>query len=294
MNQRYSPLGGGMLGRMGPQPNRPQGRGCGLRLIIALVMAAVSLISYFGATSFNPITNENQHVSITPDQEIALGLQASPEMIQQYGGLDSRPQGQDQVARVGERVVRQSDAAASNYPFKFNLLADNQTVNAFALPGGPVFITDALLQRLETEGQLAGVLGHEAGHVVARHSAQQIAQQQLSQGLTGAVVMATYDPNDPRTQQTAQVAMIIASLVNLKYGRSDELQSDQLGVRFMSQAGYDPRALIRVMQILAEASGGSSQPEFLSTHPDPGNRQVEIQRAIDALYPNGVPQGLTP
>jgi predicted Zn-dependent protease len=198
------------------------------------------------------------------------------------------------VETVGERIVANSAAAQSNYPFKFHLLADPQTVNAFALPGGQIFITEALFSRLRTEGQLAGVLGHEIGHVVGRHSAEHIAKQQLTQGLTGAVVLSTYDPNDPGSQRTAQVAMVIGQLVNMKFGREDELESDRLGVRFMAEAGYDPRAMIEVMRILAEAGGGAGPPEFFSTHPNPENRIARIEEAIQEQFPGGVPEGLKP
>ncbi|MDZ7291079.1 MAG: M48 family metallopeptidase [candidate division KSB1 bacterium] len=255
-------------------------------------MAVFALISYFGHSVYNPITGEKQHLNITEEQEIALGLQAAPEMAEQYGGLHPDQQAQALVQAVGEKVVANSSASQTQYPFKFHLLADPQTVNAFALPGGQIFITAALLSRLQTEGQLAGVLGHEIGHVVARHSAQQIAKQQLTQGLTGAVVLATYDPNNPSSQRTAQVAMVIGQLINMKYGREDELQSDQLGVRFISEAGYDPRALVGVMRILEEASGGARPPEFFSTHPNPENRVARIEEAIQKQFPDGVPAGL--
>jgi beta-barrel assembly-enhancing protease len=148
--------------------------------------------------------------------------------------------------------------------------------------------------RLETEGQLAGVLAHEITHVVARHSAEQIAKAQLTEGLTGAAVIAAYDPDNPSTQGSAQVALLIGQLVNLKFGRDDELESDRLGVRWMSDAGYDPRSMASVMQILAEAGGPNRQPEFFSTHPDPGNRIARIEEAIQAEFPNGVPEGMTP
>src|SRR6185295_1556292 len=103
--------------------------------------------------------------------------------------------------------------------------------------------------RLETEGQLAGVLGHEIGHVVARHSAAQMAKTQLTQGLTGAAVMATYDPDNPASQRSAAIAQMIGNLVNLRFGRQDELEADQLGVKFIAQAGYDPRAMLGVMEV---------------------------------------------
>jgi len=121
-----------------------------------------------------------------------------------------------------------------------------------------------------------------------------VARAQLTEGLTGAAVLATYDPNNPSTQQSAAMAQLIGQTINMKYGRDDELESDRLGVSYMADAGYDPRALIRVMQVLAEASQGPRPPEFLSTHPDPGNRVEQIEAAIAERFPEGVPEGLTP
>ncbi len=171
------------------------------------------------------------------------------------------------------------------------LLADDHTVNAFALPGGQVFITEGLLKLLHTDGELACVLGHEIGHVVGRHSAQQLAKQQLTQGLTGAAVIAAYDPNDRNSQYKADMALLIGQVVTLKFGRNDELEADKLGVRFSSDAGYDPRSMIKVMEILDHVSK-SRTPEFFSTHPNPEHRIERIKTAIDAKYPNGVPDGL--
>ncbi|NIR62954.1 MAG: M48 family metalloprotease, partial [Gammaproteobacteria bacterium] len=195
------------------------------RILIALIVAIVSLISYFGAQQDNPVTGETQHVNMTYEQEIALGLQAAPEMAAQFGGLDPNEEVQNLVDRIGNYIVDQSPAEDSPYEFEFHVLEDEQTINAFALPGGQIFITRALLDRLKTEGEVAGVLGHEIGHVVARHSAEHIAKAKLTEGLTGAVVIASYDPDNPRSRQTAQVAMLIGQLVNMKFGREDELES---------------------------------------------------------------------
>ena len=262
------------------------------RILIALVIAAISIIGFLGSKSYNPITEENQYVAITPEQEIALGLQAAPEMAREFGGLDPDPSQQAYVDKVCETLIQNSNAKNTDWPFECHLLADDQTINAFALPGGQVFITSALFNQLETEGQLAGVLAHEIGHVVARHSAQQIAKAQLTQGLTGAVVIASYDPQDPNSRSAAYMAQIVGQLVNMKYGRDDELQSDRLGVEFMSEAGYDPRALLRVMEILAASTEGARPPEFFSTHPNPDNRIARIQEAIDKVFPQGVPDNL--
>jgi predicted Zn-dependent protease len=274
------------------QRSRGRGSSIGGRLIIAAIIAIVSLVAYFGNRVYNPVTDEVQHVDITVEQEIALGLQAAPEMAAQFGGLSNDQQAQQLVEQVGQQIVAQTDAGDTEYQFDFHLLADPETINAFALPGGQVFITEALMSRLETEGQLAGVLGHEIGHVVARHGAEHIAKANLTQGLTGAVVIASYDPNDPSSQRTAQVAALIGQLVNLKYGRDDEIESDRLGVRFTSNAGYDPNAMIRVMEILASANEGQAPPEFFSTHPNPDRRIERIQEAIAQEFPDGVPEGL--
>lgn len=262
------------------------------RILLGLALAAFALCTYWGMSERNPITGETQHISLTQEQEIALGLQAAPEMAQQFGGLDPDQSIQADVTLLGQKLVGESVAEKTGYEFRFAVLDDRQTVNAFALPGGPVFITRALLEQLENEAQLAGVLSHEIGHVIGRHSAEQISRSQLIGGLAAAVGVAASDEAD-QGQQAAALAAMVGQLAQMRYGRGDELQSDSLGVAIMSAAGYDPRALIVVMDILARASGGGGGPEFLQTHPNPGNRQAWIQRAIDTQFPGGVPPELT-
>ncbi|MGQ0600152.1 MAG: M48 family metalloprotease [Anaerolineales bacterium] len=266
-----------------PQQRGQRAGGCGGRLLIAAAIAIFSLITYFSSQQDNPVTGETQYIDMTVRQEIALGLQAAPEMAQEFGGLDADPQAQAALDEIGQRIVQSSPAGQSPYQFDFHLLGDAETINAFALPGGQVFITRALFDQLNTEAELAGVLGHEVGHVVGRHSAEHIAKAKLTEGLTGAAVIAAYDPDNPASMQTAQVAVMIGQLVNLKFGRDDELESDFLGVCFINDAGYDPNALIRVMEVLASASQGQAPPEFFSTHPNPENRVQRIQEAIQNL-----------
>jgi beta-barrel assembly-enhancing protease len=270
---------------------RSSGGGKG-RLIIAFVMAVLAIAGYYGTRSFNPVTQETQHVDITPQQEVALGLQAAPEMAQQFGGLHPDQQAQQLVDRICHELVARSAAKDTPYEFDCHVLADEETINAFALPGGQVFITAGLMGKLKTEGQLAGVLGHEIGHVVARHGAEHIAKARLTEGLTGAAVIATYDPNDPASRRNAAVAALIGQLVNMRFGRQDELEADGLGVRFTSEAGYDPRAMLELMRILEQSAGGARQPEFFSTHPNPANRISNIEAAIQQRFPQGVPEGL--
>jgi beta-barrel assembly-enhancing protease len=257
------------------------------RIIIAIIFIGISLFSYLRSKEYNPVTGEDQYISLTPRQEIALGLQATPKMIEQYGGLYPDKKSQDLVDRIGQSLVRNSKAIETIYQFDFHLLHNRAQVNAFALPGGQIFITAALFSKLKTEGQLAAVLGHEVGHVVARHSAQQMAKSDLTKGILNGVLVAS-DPSGT----SAQTAAYIGQLVNMKFGRDDELESDKLGIKFMIKSGYNPEALIGVMQILEEASGGGGQPEFFSTHPNPSNRIGEIKKTIQEMYPNGLPTGL--
>ena len=246
------------------------------RWLIALIVGAFGLISYCTNTSENPITGEKQHVSLTPEQEVSLGRQLAPQMAAQFGGVSAHPD-RERVRQVGERVVSRSSAAKTPYKYSFYLLADRKTVNAFALPGGQIFITEALLGLLNSEDELAAVLGHEVGHVLARHSAEHLAKQQLTQKLIGAVVIGSgsYD--------AASLAQLAGSLVNMKHGRDDEIESDTLGLRLVREAGYDPRAMIAVMQALEKASGGSRQPEFASTHPSPANRIQRIRENLEKM-----------
>ena len=254
----------------------------GIRFIIAIVVALFGAVTYFSSKSTNEVTGEVQHISITPEQEIALGLQAEPDMAQQFGGeVDPNHPVSRYVEEIGQRVVRQSAAGKGPYKYDFHLLADPETINAFALPGGQVSITVGLLKRLTNEAELAGVLGHEVGHVVGRHSAEQLSKQRFAQTLVGAVGVASFDPNNPRsTVQNAAIAQAVSQMVNMKFGREDELEADALGVKLMKQGGYDPRGMAELMQVLAQAGGGGRTPEFFSTHPNPENRLARINEMI--------------
>lgn len=248
------------------------------------------LFSYYGNTTVNPVTGEKQRVQLTPRQEIVLGLQSRQRMAAQYGGLFPDEALQAYVNEVGQRVVQKSDAAKSPYPYEFHLLRDAKVVNAFALPGGQIFITAALLGRMKSEAQLAAVFGHEVGHVVGRHGAEHLAKQQLGASLVNAVGVAASGGQDGG-QGAAVIAQAVNQMVDLRYGRKDESESDRLGLKYMTEAGYTPRGILELMQILAQSSGGR-QPEFLSSHPDPGNRLQTLKSEIQKTYPQGIPTNL--
>lgn len=262
-----------------------------VRLGLALLIVLFGLVSYCSQTVENPVTGEQQRVQLSAQQEVALGLEARSQMASQHGGLYPDDALQQYIDQVGERIIQRSSAAKLAYPYEFHLLRDSQSINAFALPGGQVFITAALLKRLSTEAQLASVLGHEVGHVVARHGAEHLAKQQLGQSLVTAIGVANSDGTDGG-QRAALLAQAVNQLVSLRYGREDELESDRLGFQFMTEAGYDPEGSIQVMQILASARQGGKSPEFFSTHPSPDNRIKRLQHLITDIYPQGTPAKL--
>jgi predicted Zn-dependent protease len=178
--------------------------------------------------------------------------------------------------------VQSSDAARSPYVDNFNFyLIDDEQINAFALPGGQIFITTTLFKQLDNEAQLAGVLGHEIGHVIHRHSAEHMAKGQLGQSIVGAVAVGASDGGN---QMAAVAAQMANQMLQMKYGRADESESDATGIDYMVDAGYDPRGMAGVMRVLKEASKGRSQPEFMSSHPDPGNRLQAIEDMITKKY----------
>ena len=282
-----------------PFGGRSDGRSNGLkaRLLIALAIVGFAVLSYYlKPGDLNEVTGEVERVAlIDPEEEIQLGFQAAPEMVDMHGGVSRDGRGQRQVQEVGDELLTALDVDLKQHDrqnpyrkaFRFTLLADPQTANAFPLPGGPVFITQALYDKFTTKGQLAGVLGHEIGHVLARHANKQMARQGMFQGIAGAVGVLGGDMN------SAQMGEMVSSVLSTSYGRDAELESDKWGVRLMAMAGYDPNSMIDVMQILDEASGGrGGPPEFLSTHPKPANRVEYIKKVIAEEFPNGVPQGL--
>jgi len=229
-------------------------RGGSRRLLVAVAMAVVAVAGYYGSRSYNPIAAVLP-LRMTPQQEVAIGLQAAPAMARRYGGLSSDQQAQRHVDRICHDLVEKTDAKATAYDFDCHLLADKRTAGAFALPGGQVFLTSGLLARLRTDGAPAGVLSTEIAHVVARHGAEHLVGARTA-------VLARYDPNDPASRRNPAVAALVGQLTHLRFSQRDELEADRIGVRLMSEAGYDPRGAAQVRQILRagcgpEKNGGS-------------------------------------
>ncbi len=265
-----------------PFRSRYRGRTRG-RLILAAIVLLVGLAGYYFGTQENPITGESQRVGLTPQEEVTLGYNTAPQMIQEMGGAvaASDPR-QQRINRLAQRLLATDPRLAdSPYRFSFTLLDDPQTINAFALPGGPIFITTALYDRLENEAQLAGVLGHEIGHVIHRHSAERMAQARLGQSLAIAAGIGVSGEGNSG-QMAAAAAQMVAQMKILQYGREDELESDAQGLDMLAKAGLDPAAMVGVMNVLESATGsGPRGPNFMSTHPHPEARREQIRRWLD-------------
>lgn len=274
------------------ESNAPQrGSGLGGRLIGAFLILLVGFIMYMSQVQENPVTGEKQHVSITPEQEIRLGLESAPQMSREMGGeLPASDPIVQEVQKIGDYIVSKTDARKSPWKFEFHVLADTETVNAFALPGGQIFITKGLVDKLKTEAQLAGVLSHEMGHVIERHSAQQMSKSQLGQFFIIAVGAAASDPNQygqGGNYNAAVIASVVNQMIQLHYSREDESEADIWGLKLMEQSGYDPRAMIQVMQILKASSKGSGHmPELFQSHPNPDLRMKQIEEYLQKHPPS--------
>lgn len=229
----------------------------------------------------NPVTGDTQLVLISEQQEIAYGREAHPEVLSQFGRLENESL-QRYLDRIGQRLAALSHRP--DLPWHFTVV-DVPVVNAFALPGGFIYFTREILAYMNNEAELAGVLGHEIGHVTARHSVTQISRAQLaSLGLgLGSIFSPTF-------RQLSEFAELGVGLLFLKYGRDAERQSDELGVGYMSQAGYDPLQLSRFFEVFQrlQENRGQSLPDWLSTHPAPPDRiQATRQLAQEVKTQSG-------
>jgi predicted Zn-dependent protease len=225
----------------------------------------------------NPVTGKSELSLVSESQEIQMGKEASAQVAQSIG-LYRDAKVQSYVSEIGERMAAQSERP--NLPWEFHVV-DDAAVNAFAIPGGFIYVTRGLMSSINTEAELASVLGHEIGHVTHRHSVQQISKAQLAQ--LGLGIGSILSSDIARFGQLASAGL---SLLFLKYGRDAENQADQSGFRYALQQNYDVREMPKVFQTLSrisESGGAGKLPEWLSTHPNPGNRIERTEKMLDTL-----------
>jgi predicted Zn-dependent protease len=227
--------------------------------------------------AINPATGKNQLMLVSEDQEIAMGRQADSAVITSIG-LYPDAVWQRYIQQFGARIAATSERPGLPWTFR---VVDDPAVNAFALPGGFIYVTRGLLAHLTSEAELASVVGHEIGHVTARHTAAEMSKQELI-----GLGLAAGSMANKQVAKYAGTANQALGILYLKFSRDDESQADQLGLRYMRRASYDPRQMPEVFLMLGRltaAEGGSQLPTWLETHPSSANRVAAISAQIAAL-----------
>ena len=245
------------------------------RAVPSLWLCSVTLcFLWVVACATNPVTGKRQLALISEAQEIEMGREADKDVVASIGLYPDEPM-QRYIQALGARIAATTERPALPWTFR---VVDDAAVNAFAIPGGFVYVTRGIMTHLNSEAELAAILGHEIGHVTARHSVTQLSKQQLTQvGLAAGMILS------PKFAQFGDLAQVAMGLMFMKFSRSDESQSDALGLRYMMAGGYDPRTLVDVfamLQALSQQAGAGRLPQWMSTHPDPGNRRVWAAEAV--------------
>jgi len=252
--------------------------------VFFLVTAWTLMVVGCPGCSTNPATGRTQINILSQNREITLSRQAQAGFVDSYGGQIPSPQIQQYVASIGQRLAAVSERPGLPWAFR---VVDSSVVNAFALPGGQVFVTRGLLAKLDNEAQLAGVLGHEIGHVTAQHIGQQMTQQLLLQTAVIGVNLATEHSDHDWLRVLGIGAQAGGAVYLLKFGRDQEIEADTLGLRYMARVGYSPIGQLQVMQILEESSSQqTNQPKILLTHPLPETRRRHLEKHIREYYPD--------
>jgi predicted Zn-dependent protease len=223
----------------------------------------------------NPATGQNQLMLVSEAQEIQMGREYDPQVVASIG-LYPDSAWQQYIQQLGSKIAATGERP--DLPWTFRVV-DDPAVNAFAVPGGFIYVTRGLLAHMGSEAELATVLGHEIGHVTARHTVSQMSNQQLA-GL--GLALASIVSSD--LERHAGIANAALGVLFLKYSRDDETEADDLGLRYMRRTNYDPRAMPEVFTLIervGETQGeGGRLPEWLATHPSPANRRANISEQI--------------
>lgn len=245
----------------------------------APALFAATLLIVTSACAINPATGKRQLMLVSEQSEIEIGAQNDRAVVAQMG-IYEYPELQQYVDGIGQELAARSERAHLDWTFR---VVDDPIVNAFALPGGYIYVTRGILAHLNSEAELASVIGHEIGHVTARHGANQMSKAQLGSAASiGLTVIAPEEMN-----QFGDIFNQGMGLLFMKFSRDDERQSDDLGLRYMVRANYDPRESPDVYDMLDRVSkaqsGGETVPGWLSTHPIPENRRERMNAAIAEL-----------
>ncbi len=249
----------------------------------ATLLALLAFIISCASTT-DPLTGKKVYTLLPTEEEIKLGREYIPQSIAQGEGLYPDGELQSYISRLGHKIAANTPR---KLPYRFYLL-NSSAYNAFAIPGGGVFITRGLLSLMENESELVGVLAHELGHLNARHHARYLEKVLGISLLLQVAALLVSDDDNLTGQLILQAAAVGAGLLTLKFSRDQERESDRLAVRFAVASGYDPKGLLSVFRKLKKAYR-EAPPEWLSTHPLPSSRIKEVSELISSMK---LPQGL--
>jgi beta-barrel assembly-enhancing protease len=258
-----------------------------MRRSSSLLLLSASAIACFAyVVQSVPQLPEPGNTGVTKEQQIQLGQQTAAEVYKQMPVLPDGSAETQYVQQLGKKLVS-AIPAENSWPYQFHVVPQKE-INAFALPGGPIFVNIGTVTSAANEAQLAGVMAHEISHVYMQHSVKQMKKQQLQQGLV-SILGAVLGQANGTGAALARLGIGIGSgMLSLKYSRGDEAQADSVGAVLMYKVGYQPVELAQFFQTL-EQQGGAGGPNFLSDHPNPGNRVAAIQEEIRGWPPVNAP-----
>lgn len=244
-----------------------------------ILAAAVAAFQYFGAEkTTNPVTGRSARVGLSQNEEQVLGLQSYQQVLAESAVVPSGPE-HDLVMRVAQRLIGVVRPSAPDFDWQVSVVQSDQA-NAFCLPGGKIVVYTGILPYTKTEAGLAAVMGHEMAHAIARHGAQRV----LRSSVTQTVMMGaqfSFTDMDPRDRQAILAALGAGAQygILLPFSREHETESDEMGLLYMAQAGYDPEEAIAFWERM-ERAGGNQPPEFMSTHPSHASRIERLKQIM--------------
>jgi len=243
-----------------------------LIIIPVLILVLVTILFFFRKAQINPVTGTAQHISLTPNQEIELGIESAPQLAIQFGGIYRNDDADEKVKRIGRKLISSSDIAKSPYQFDFHVLADSQSINTFAFPGGQIFITLGLFKKLKTDDGIAAILSHQIGHVVGRHASEKLFKSSVFRGILNSDTVSISEL-PPRL-----ISKYLSDFVKLNYDDDEENEADQLGLPYAVRAGFNRNSFTDIL-----ISKPDSDPEaklFFDKHPNFLDRKYKLKEVL--------------
>ncbi|MCF2444655.1 M48 family metalloprotease [Dyadobacter sp. CY345] len=229
-------------------------------LIISAVFIIVVMVFLLLSrkAQINPVTGEEQQITLTPDQEITLGIESAPQLAIQFGGIYQKDHADEKIKSIGRILVSSSDIAKSPYQFDFHVLADSHTVDAFALPGGQIFLTLGLYKKLKTNDEIAVILSHQIGHIIGRHASEKLFKSSVFEGIStqDTILVKDFSPR--------MISKYLSDLITLNYDEEEENEADHLGIGYATQAGFNPDSFSK--EFFKEKNSNKKSQLFFDKH----------------------------